>query len=159
MGGPVSSDRLFRQQALDAQSTQWLGAIRLAQPIGHIVAALIGLGVIGSIVAFAVFGAYTRRATVPGSLEPVGGTLRIVTPAAGTVTDLQVVEGQRVLQGDVLVVLSSERKSSSGATQAMIGAQLDTKRATLERDLRLSAERGVRAGHRRASRAVRAGRR
>ena len=141
MGGPVSSDRLFRQQALDAQSTQWLGAIRLAQPIGHIVAALIGLGVIGSIVAFAVFGAYTRRATVPGSLEPVGGTLRIVTPAAGTVTDLQVVEGQRVLQGDVLVVLSSERKSSSGATQAMIGAQLDTKRATLERDLRLSAER------------------
>ncbi len=140
-GPPVSQNRLFRQEALDAQATQWLGAIRLAQPIGHRAAAAIGVLVVASIVAFAFFGSYTRRATVPGLLEPVGGTLRLTSPAAGTVTDLRVTEGQRVAPGDVLFVLSGERRSSAGATQALIGRQLDARRATLERDLRLSAER------------------
>lgn len=137
----MSQNRLFRQEALDAQATQWLGSIRLAQPIGHRVAAAIGLVVVASIVAFAFFGSYTRRATVPGLLEPIGGTLRLTTPAAGTVTDLRVVEGQRVAAGDVLFVLSGERRSSSGATQALIGTQLEARRATLERDQRLVAER------------------
>lgn len=148
----MSQHRLFRQEALDAQASRWLGAIRLAQPLGHRVAAAIGLLVVASIVAFACFGSYTRRATVPGLLEPVGGTLRLTTPAAGTITELRVVEGQRVVPGDVLFVLSGERRSSAGAAQVLIGAQLDARRATLERDLRLSAERHrsrIRATHER----------
>ncbi len=132
---------LFRREAIDAQSSRWLGTLRLAQPIADHVAALGGVAVVVLIAAFAFFGTYTKRATVPGLLEPVGGTLRLTTPATGTVDGVHVVEGQRVASGDVLFVLSGERRSSSGATQDLIAAQLDARRATLERDLRLSAQR------------------
>ena len=132
---------LFRQAALDAQATQWLGTIRIAQPIGNYAAAAIALLIVVLIAGFGFFGTYTRRATVPGLLEPSGGTLRLTTPAGGTVIVMHVVEGQRVAARDVLFVLSGERVSSSGATQLMIGEQLDARRAALARDLALSSER------------------
>ena len=136
------SDRpLFRQQAVDAQATQWLGSIRLARPMSHVMAAASGLVVIALVVAFAIFGTYTRRATVPGALEPVGGTLRLAAPAPGVVAEVRVVEGAAVATGDVLFVLSGERRSASGATQALVGAQLDARRETLLRERRLRAER------------------
>lgn len=135
------SASLFRDEAIAAQSTQWLGTIRVAQPIGHAVAAAFGLAVIAAIVAFATLGTYTRRATVAGSLQPVGGSLRLTSPGAGLVTAARVREGERVAAGQTLFVLSGERQSSSGATQAAIATQLAARRASLERDLRLSAER------------------
>jgi membrane fusion protein len=99
------------------------------------------LVVVALIAAFAVLGSYTKRATVPGLLAPVGGVLRLATATSGTVLEARVVEGQRVAAGDVLFVLSGERLSSSGATQVMIGAQLDARRAMLERDLALGLAR------------------
>ncbi len=132
---------LFRQEALDAQATQWLGTIRIAQPIGHYAAAAIALVIVALIAGFACFGTYTKRATVPGLLEPAGGALRLTTPANGAVIAMHVVEGQHVSAREVLFVLSGERVSSSGATQLMIGEQLEARRATLARDLKLSSER------------------
>lgn len=137
----MSTGSLFRQEALDAQATQWLGTIRIAQPIGHYAAAAIALVIVALIVGFAFFGTYTKRATVPGLLEPAGGTLRSTTPASGTVISARVVEGQHVAADDVLFVLSGERMSSSGATHAMIAAQLEARGATLARDLKLSNQR------------------
>ena len=148
----MSDDALFRPQVLQARSTEWLGTIRLAQPIGHRVAAAVGIGVVALIASFACFGTYTRRATVPGLLEPIGGVLRLTAPAAGTVDDLRVAEGRHVAAGDVLFVLSGERRSATGATQSLIAIQLAARRATLDRDRRLSAERHrsrVRAAHER----------
>lgn len=118
-----------------------LGAIRIAQPLGDAVAVTLGVVVIASVVSFAIFGSYTKRATVPGFLEPHGGILRLSTAATGTVLAVKTVEGQRVAAGDVLFVLSGERVSTSGATQASIGSQLDTRRAILERELSLGAAR------------------
>lgn len=133
--------QLFRQEALDARSVQWLGSIRIAQPIGDRLAATMAVLVVAAIVAFATFGSYTKRATVPGLLEPAGGVLRLTTSTSGTVLEARVVEGQRVAAGDVLFVLSGERLSASGATQAMIGSQLDARRLTLERDVALGLAR------------------
>ncbi len=137
----MTTGSLFRQEALAAQATQWLGTIRIAQPIGNYAAAATALLVIILIAGFAFFGTYTKRATVPGLLEPAGGTLRLTTPANGAVISVRVKEGQHVAADDVLFVLSGERMSSSGATQAMIGIQLDARRATLSRELKLSNER------------------
>jgi membrane fusion protein len=132
---------LFRHEALDAYATQWMGAIRLTRPIGHVVAAALGLMVIAWIVSFGIFGSYTRRATVGGSLQPIGGVLRMTAPASGTIVEHRVVEGQSVAQGDVLFVLSNERHSSSGDTESAITNQLAARRAALEQDLRLAGER------------------
>ncbi|MEO8936902.1 MAG: HlyD family efflux transporter periplasmic adaptor subunit [Burkholderiaceae bacterium] len=132
---------LFRQEVFDARAVHWLGAIRIAQPIGDGIAAALAVLVIVIVASFAIFGSYTRRATVPGLLEPVGGTLRLVTPAAGTVLSVHAVEGRHVAAGELLFVLSGERVSSSGGTQALIATQLATRRETLERDLGLAAAR------------------
>ena len=137
----MTHGRLFRQEALDAQATQWLGTVRIAQPIGDYTSSAIALVVIASIAAFGYFGTYTKRATVPGLLEPAGGVLRLTAPASGALISARVAEGQHVATGDVLFVLSGERMSSSGATQAMIAEQLDAKQSTLRRGLALSGER------------------
>ena len=137
----MSTGRLFRQQALDARSVQWLGTIRIAQPMADRHAALLGVLVIALIVGFAAFGSYTRRATVPGLLEPVGGTVRLTAPAPGTVLSAHVVEGQAVAAGDVLFVLSGERRSATGATQAGIGEQLSVRSGLLRRELALVGAR------------------
>lgn len=134
---------LFRPQAVTARNTGWLGTIRIAQPLGDAFCAAVAVLVIALIVAFAWFGTYTRRATVPGLLEPVGGVLRLTTPTTGTVETLRLVEGRHVAAGETLVVLSGERRSSSGDTQGLIATQLDARRTTLERDRRLSDERNA----------------
>jgi len=97
--------------------------------------------VIALIASFAILGSYTRRATVGGSLQPVGGVLRLVAPASGTIVDRRVFEGLSVAQGDVLFVLSTERRSSSGDTEVAIATQLTLRRSALERDMRLASER------------------
>ncbi len=132
---------LFRTEALEAQATQWLGTIRVAQPIGHAFAAGLAVVVIAAIAAFAILGTYTRRATVSGSLQPAGGVLRLTAPGAGAVTAAQVGEGERVRAGQTLFVLSGERHSAAGETQAAIATQLAARRAALDRDLRLGGER------------------
>jgi membrane fusion protein len=134
---------LFREEALAARSTRSLGTIRLAQPIADRVAAAISLAIIAAIAAFVIFGTYTRRVGVAGLLEPVGGTLRLTTPSSGVVGAVHVVEGRRVEPGDVLFVLSGERVSESGRTGASIAAQLEARRAALDRDARLVEQRHV----------------
>ncbi len=137
----MNAPRLFRQEALDARSSQWLGSIRIAQPIGDRVVVLMAVCVVASIALFAGIGTYTRRATVPGLLEPLGGTLRLTAPTAGTVLESHAREGRHVAAGDVLFVLSGERTSSNGANEATIAAQLAARRETLERDLELGLAR------------------
>ena len=137
----MGSPPLFRQEALEARATQWMGAIRLSRPIGHVVAAGLACVSVALIAAFAIFGSYTRKATVGGSLQPIGGVLRMTTPVSGTLVDRRVVEGQAVAEGDVLFVLSTDRRSSSGNTEAAIATQLDARRVALARDLHLVDER------------------
>lgn len=132
---------LFRQEALEAHAAHAMGSIRIAQPVGHAIAAAVSVLLIVLIGLFAFFGTYTRRATVPGLLEPVAGTLRLTAPASGRVGASRIVEGARVAAGDVLFVLSGERLSATGATHATIGAQMVARRLALERDLELSKER------------------
>jgi membrane fusion protein len=79
--------------------------VRLTQPasywfiasIGHVVAAAIGV--------FAVFGTYTKKATVPGVLLPPNGAVRL-TNAGGMLSELRVHEG-RVVRGDALFTISA----------------------------------------------------
>jgi membrane fusion protein len=141
------SDPLFRTEALAARATSHLGTIRLAQPIGHRVATVLAAAIVVAVVTFVVAGAYTRRATVPGVLEPVGGTLRVTSVVAGIVESVPVVEGQRVVRGDPLFVLSGERHSTSGAADTQIAQRVDERRAAVDRAARLADERDRQRGH------------
>ena len=135
---------LFRPEALAAQSSQWLGSVRLTQPIGYTLVSGVGLSVAVLIGLFAYFGTYTKKATVPGLLTPATGALRIThagNGAGGTLTDVRAHEGDSVKTGDVLFVVSSERTSELGDTQALIARELKHRAQITERDVALSKQR------------------
>jgi membrane fusion protein len=105
----AAGDSLFRQEVLDARQTRWLGGIALGQPLSLWLLTGFAVGAAVLIVVFLIFGDYTRRTRVAGQLVPSLGVATVTAPAAGTLTEVRVREGQRVLAGEVLAVLAVPR--------------------------------------------------
>jgi membrane fusion protein len=129
---------LFRPQVMQHRQTQWLGAIHLARPLSHAVMASVAVVLSLLLVLFLAFGQYTRKVRIAGSLEPVAGALKVVASSAGTLVERRANEGDKVAEGAVLFVLSGERHSAAGGTEALVAQQLAARKALLER------ERGLR---------------
>jgi membrane fusion protein len=127
---------LFRQEAIDAKRGEWLGSIIVAAPLSRWVLTLLALMLAAAILLFLFFGHYTRRETVAGQLVPSAGLLNVAAPGAGTITRVNVRDGQAVKAGAVLLRLSSEQDSAAlGDTHALVGQQLDIQRSRLQADL------------------------
>ena len=132
----MKDDSLFRTEALDAQRTNWLGPVVLAQPVSFAVFTLIAALAGAALIAFFAFGSYTKRTTVAGQLLPAGGWSKVYSQQAGVVVEKRVKEGQAVRQGDVLYVLSLEKKSDAASTGlAGISEQVTTRRNSLRAEL------------------------
>ncbi|MEM8949183.1 MAG: HlyD family efflux transporter periplasmic adaptor subunit [Pseudomonadota bacterium] len=131
--GPSSVDQpLFRQEAVAAQQTQWLGTVLLAPSISYKLFALFATITAAAIIAFLTLGDYTRKERVQGWLVPDQGLIRIFAPQASVIKDVSVKDGQRVEQGDPLVILSTELESESlGATQEEVTRRLRSRRDSL----------------------------
>lgn len=128
--------RLYRSEAIKARHTNWLGDIILVRPLSFTYLTICMLLFAGTIVAFMMWGSYTKRSTVMGQLIPDTGLLRIYVPQPGIVLQKFVVEGQRVRRGDVLYILSSERHSSTqGDIQATISSQVEVRQQSLREEL------------------------
>jgi membrane fusion protein len=135
------SERLFRDEALEAQRTQTLGSIVLTPKIStfwlSLVAALLGV----ALIAFLILGSHTRRVTVSGQLMPAGGLIRVHTPQAGVVLEKRVADGQLVKKGDILYVLSSDRQGEgSRELQADIAQQVGARKGSLELEIQRSQQ-------------------
>lgn len=118
-------DNLFREEVLQAQRGQWLGAINLATPLAFLWWALLAAALAAAILLFLIFGHYTRRATVTGQLEPSAGVLTLDSQTTGTVTRTLVHEGEQVKAGQSLVEVSANLVSASmGNTHAVVSTQL-----------------------------------
>lgn len=129
-------DGLFRSEVLQTQRGQWMGAINLATPLSFVWWALLAVALAAAIVLFLVFGHYTRRADVPGQLEPSAGLLTLSARTTGTVTRTLVHEGERVVSGQPLVAVSADLVSASmGDTHAVVAAQLRTQQAQVRTTL------------------------
>ncbi|HEX7340334.1 MAG TPA: HlyD family efflux transporter periplasmic adaptor subunit [Rhodanobacteraceae bacterium] len=127
---------LFRQEAVQTQRGQWLGTIHLATPLAFRWLALLGAVLALTIVLFMLLGHYTQREQVTGQLVPSAGVLGMHSPISGTVTKVFVHEGQVVQAGQPLVEISGDHDSASlGATQALIGRQLDAQAKRLQSQL------------------------
>lgn len=136
-------DPLFRHEALAAKSGNWLGTVRLSQPIGYSVVASAGIAVAAVIICFALFGTYTKKATVVGMLTPTNGALRITGSSSGTVVEVRAKEGAAVSVGDVLFVISGERTSDIGETQQLIALELKRRANMSDHDVLLSRTRAA----------------
>jgi membrane fusion protein len=103
------SQRLFRQEAIDAQKAPSLGTVRLATPVSHQVWTLAAIGIAVAIIVWLVVGDYTRREHVTGTLVPQAGLLTVTAGGMGTVTKINVAEGSLVHAGDALLTIADDR--------------------------------------------------
>ncbi len=128
---------LFRPEVTAALSQQWMGAIRLAQPISNWLIAGVAALVAIALISFICLGSITKKARVTGITIPVGGSISIATPNAGLLIQAYVKEGDTVRTGQVLFELSNERQGEKGEITALVAQQLATRQQSLETEQRL----------------------
>jgi membrane fusion protein len=122
---------LFRPEALEHQRQAWLGDMQLLRPLSLRLLTVTVLLVLAAVLAFLWWGEYTRKARVAGVLVPEQGVIRLLPPLEAVVLERHVVEGARVARGDVLFVLSLERSSAAGDTQASVQRSLRERERSL----------------------------
>lgn len=123
---------LFRQAALDAHRPQYHGAIIMAPKLSHSFLTVGFLLCASLLFAFTALTSYTKRVTVRGQVVASAGVVKLYAPQPGIILEQHVVDGQHVVKGDVLYVLSTDRQSAAvGAAQAAISEQVRVKRDSL----------------------------
>ena len=130
---------LFRPEAIRGQQQAWLGSIQLIRPVSFALLTTLVLAVAALVALVLVEGRYTRKAHVSGFLVPDKGVLRLLPQLAGTVLERRVAEGQAVRQGDILFVLSTDRATLGGDTQAMVQTSLAARGKSLQEAARQRA--------------------
>jgi len=124
-----------------AHPKQTYGEILLIHPVSHVVLASLALALLASVLLFLIFGNYTRRATVPGVLEPVGGIVKVYAGRSGQLkyTDLHV--GQVVKKGEILLELKSEHIGAGGVSLELQSEyHLRTRSEALKKELQTTLE-------------------
>ena len=112
MGGAHVS--LFREEVLESLRDRLHGQIVLTQPVSTRILSAAFFLIIAAVAVWITLGSYARVETVPGILITDIPSAKVVAPQNGVVTDLLVVEGQKVEKGDRLLVINSDRQAASG---------------------------------------------
>ena len=126
--------QLFRQEAIDAQRERFLGEATIARPVPFWVFSVLAAGIAILLISVAVWGQYTRRERVEGYIALDTGAARVLIPDAGRVSDLLVKEGDEVKAGDALAKISLDRSTGAGTTTETVAAEMQNRRATLEKE-------------------------
>lgn len=132
----MTSRELYRTESLNARQAHWLGEIILIRPIAFTFLSLLAFLSAIIVLSFMFFGTYTKRTTVTGHLVPHLGLVKVYAPQIGIVVKKNASEGQPVKQGDILYVVSSDRRSDThGAVQETISSQVRARRDSLNNAL------------------------
>lgn len=123
---------LFRREVLEAKRASLLGGISLSQPLRLWL--LTGFAVLAAmlIVAFLLFGEYSRRSRVTGQLVPNLGLSTVVAPTTGVVGRLFPEEGDVVRADAALAQIDVPRATADGRDAlAVLRQGLDTRDASV----------------------------
>jgi membrane fusion protein len=105
---------LFRQEAIEHQRLRLHGEVLIYQPVSQRILAWLLVATVAAIVSYLFWGEYARKETVHGFLVPSGGVVQVYARAAGTVTEVSVVENQVVKQNDPLFSVLVEQSTEEG---------------------------------------------
>lgn len=129
------ANTLFRPEALSAQKVDWIGKVVITTPISFAFMTFCGFLVGLVLVAFLIWGEYTKRSTIKGQLIPDKGLVQSYTSVAGVVIEKHVHEGQTVKAGDILYKISTTRHTDTGSVQKAIDEELTLKRQLIEHEI------------------------
>jgi membrane fusion protein len=90
---------LFRREALEAKGDAFLGTTVLRPPLSFAAWSTIAALLAAVVIAFLIFGEYTKRAHMVGITAQDAGLIKLLAPAPGLVVERRVVEGQTVRSG------------------------------------------------------------
>jgi membrane fusion protein len=107
---------LYRLEALEPGRDKSHGSIVLARPLSFSVLTAAATLAAAALVALFSFAEYTKRTRIVGFTQPDKGLIKLVAPAAGTIVERRVTEGQRVTAGQTLFVISGDRVASEVAS-------------------------------------------
>jgi membrane fusion protein len=129
----MTASRLFRQEAISAQSSNWIGSILLVSKnlTGMLVAASVVSVLL--VIFFLTSFEYTRRARVSGSTAPDQGLIKVLAPISGVVLNRDVSEGEHLTQGRELLSLSGDRATQHNAlAQAEVSEKVRSRIESLQ---------------------------
>lgn len=126
---------LFRKEVFDAQKVNWTGTIILTRPVSFTFLTCCALAVGLVLVAFAVWGEYTKRSTVKGQLIPQSGLVQVYALQQGIISEKYVFEGKTVQAGEALYKISLTRYSESGDIAQALQQQIKLKEQTLHQEI------------------------
>ncbi len=131
---------LFRREAIAHATRRLDGQVVLATPLSVTTLGLLLAVVVFAVTAFAAFGSYSRKATVPGYLIPDQGMIRAAAQASGTLQSLLVKEGDIVSAADRIAVLSLSAETAAGTVGDVIsqGLTSETLAARMKAESRLA---------------------
>lgn len=126
---------LFRKESLEAKKIKVLGSVALyCPPYRWVVITLVCLLVV-ILIAFCIFGSYTKRESAQGVLVPENGMMTITSMSAGTVIALPAQEGDNLQKGNQIATISSEISTRYGQTRETIATQLELQKQGLNNQL------------------------
>ncbi len=111
----MSSESLFRPEAVKQQGVKLDGDVIIAQPIKTTVLVVALIVTIILAMVFLSQSSFNRKETVSGYLKPDLGVARIAPQRNGTIVTLFVEDGQTVVAGQKLALISSDEFLEQGS--------------------------------------------
>lgn len=105
---------LYRPEYFEAQKSNDQGSILIDASLNQHVFVAASLFVLITIIFFVVFAEYTRRDTLNGVVSPTGGIIKVQANDEGYAGKVFVTEGQKVLAGEPLYEIQTERYDEFG---------------------------------------------
>ena len=106
---------LFRQEVIEfQQSDRQFGQVGLLQPLSLKLTSWLIAGFVALSIVLLIVGQYSRKATVSGYVTPTSGVAKIFALQAGTITAVNVTEGEEVRKGQALLTIDTTQISASG---------------------------------------------
>jgi len=136
--------QLFRSEVLEGASDRLHGEVVLSQPLSTRLFATALFAIIAIAAIWVTTGTYARIETVPGRLVTSIPSAAVTAPQPGVVARIAVVEGQSVKQGDLLMVINSDREAAAGGVIVgrSLGA-LEIRQQLSEAQIAMAADRAA----------------
>lgn len=107
---------LFRPEVIEARKDRLHGDISLAVPLSWQAVGYLLFAALASALVFLAAASYSRVETVGGAIVVDKGVSSVVATRAGVISELAVVEGQSVRQGQFLARVRAEEDLTGGST-------------------------------------------